>query len=164
MAPQSYRLVMRTGPNPGKSFPLTKDELSIGRDISNDIVINDAEVSRHHARLLRKGDIFVLRDLDSTNGTWLHERQVDEVILQDGDALRLGNAQIVYKSGFSSEALTIADEHLVKMAARRPVVIALPHSGNWDAAGTFNPGTHTVTLIGTGARTVTSGGQEPSSA
>lgn len=98
------------------------DTLTLGRADDNQVVIESSKVSRHHAHLLRKGNIFVLRDLGSTNGTWLQDRQIDEVILRDGEALRLGNAQVVYKSGFSPEALTIADEHLVKMSSRRPVV------------------------------------------
>jgi pSer/pThr/pTyr-binding forkhead associated (FHA) protein len=98
------------------------DTLTLGRADDNQLVIDSAKVSRHHARLLRKGDLFVLRDLDSTNGTWLRGRQVDEVILQAGDVLRLGNAKIVYKSGFSSEALTIPVDNQAEMPARRPVV------------------------------------------
>jgi pSer/pThr/pTyr-binding forkhead associated (FHA) protein len=98
------------------------DSLTLGRADDNQVVIESSKVSRHHAHLLRKGKIFVLRDLGSTNGTWLHDRRVDEAILQEGEVLRLGNAQIIYKSGFSSEALMIADEQLEKMLTRRPVV------------------------------------------
>ena len=98
------------------------DSLTLGRAEDNQVVIESSKVSRHHAHLLRKGSIFVLRDLGSTNGIWLHDRQVDEAILQDSDALRLGNALLVYKSGFSSEALMMADEYLAKMTIRRPVV------------------------------------------
>jgi pSer/pThr/pTyr-binding forkhead associated (FHA) protein len=98
------------------------DSLTLGRSDDNQVAIESAKVSRHHAHLLRRGNIFILRDLGSTNGTWLHGRQVDEVILQDGDALRLGNAQLIYKSGFSSEDLAITSERLVKESTRRPVV------------------------------------------
>ncbi len=51
MASQSFQLVMQKGPNPGKIFELAQEEATIGRDISNRIVINDPEVSRRHARL-----------------------------------------------------------------------------------------------------------------
>ncbi len=71
MAPQSYQLVMRTGPTPGKSFALDKDEIRIGRDISNDVVINDAEISRKHARMILQASGYVLEDLGSTNGTFV---------------------------------------------------------------------------------------------
>jgi pSer/pThr/pTyr-binding forkhead associated (FHA) protein len=98
------------------------DSLTLGRAEDNQVVIESSKVSRHHAHLLRKGGIFVLRDLGSTNGIWFRDRQVDEAILQESGALRLGNALLVYKSGFSSEALMMTDEHLAKMTIRRPVV------------------------------------------
>jgi pSer/pThr/pTyr-binding forkhead associated (FHA) protein len=116
------RLVVFTGERTWEITLENVDSLTLGRADDNQVMIESSKVSRHHARLLRKGDIFILRDLDSTNGTWLHERQVDEVILRDGDALRLGNARIVYKGGFSSEALTIPADSQAKMPARRPVV------------------------------------------
>jgi pSer/pThr/pTyr-binding forkhead associated (FHA) protein len=116
------RLVIFT-PDRTWEVPLENvDSLTLGRADDNQVVIDSSKVSRHHAQLLRKSNIFVLRDLGSTNGTWLHDRMVDEVILQEGEVLRLGNAQLVYKSGFSSEALMVADEHLAKMITRRPVV------------------------------------------
>jgi pSer/pThr/pTyr-binding forkhead associated (FHA) protein len=66
------QLVTRTGPNPGKTFSLNKPEMYIGRDISNDIVINDAEVSRKHVRLTVQGERYVIEDLGSTNGTFIN--------------------------------------------------------------------------------------------
>ena len=50
--PSSYRLVMRSGPSAGKVHPLEKNELFIGRDLNNDVVINDPEKSdRSHVVL-----------------------------------------------------------------------------------------------------------------
>jgi hypothetical protein len=100
MAPQSYRLVMRTGPNPGKSFPLTKDELSLGRDISNDIVINDAEISRHHAQLYMQAGGFVLEDNGSTNGTFVNgQRLMGPHLLRPGEMVLLGeNISLIFEA------------------------------------------------------------------
>ena len=86
------------------------DSLSIGRTDENQVVIEHTKVSRHHAEVVRRGGIFLLRDLGSTNGTWHNNEKVAELILQDGDAFRIGEAQLVFKSGFSAEALTMADE------------------------------------------------------
>jgi pSer/pThr/pTyr-binding forkhead associated (FHA) protein len=71
MASQSYQLVVNSGPNIGKVYPLTQSEIVIGRDPTNDIVINDAEVSRKHARLMLQAGSYVLEDLGSTNGTYV---------------------------------------------------------------------------------------------
>jgi pSer/pThr/pTyr-binding forkhead associated (FHA) protein len=116
------RLVIFTGDRTWEVPLENVDSLTLGRAEDNQVVIESSKVSRHHAHLLRKGSILILRDLGSTNGIWLHDRQVDEAILQNNVALRLGNATLVYKSGFSSEALMMAEEHLTKMTIRRPVV------------------------------------------
>jgi len=92
MATQSYQLVMRAGPTPGKTFVLTKNEIFIGRDLSNDIVINDAEVSRKHVRLEFQVGQYVLEDLGSTNGTFVRgERISGPFILTPGDIFQLGD-------------------------------------------------------------------------
>ncbi|MGV2435424.1 MAG UNVERIFIED_CONTAM: FHA domain-containing protein [Anaerolineae bacterium] len=57
-----FRLVMRRGPQPNQAYELNKDVITIGRDITNDIVINDPEVSRHHLRFTRTEDGYTLED------------------------------------------------------------------------------------------------------
>jgi pSer/pThr/pTyr-binding forkhead associated (FHA) protein len=101
------------------------DSASIGRTDDNQVVIETTKVSRKHAEVLRKGNAFTLRDLGSTNGTWQRGERVTEVILQDGDAFRIGDAQVVFKSGFQEEALTIADESLSRIGTR-PLVVFVP--------------------------------------
>ena len=56
------RFVMRSGPAVGKEFPLEAQEISIGRDATNMIVISDAEVSRRHARMELHGSAYVIQD------------------------------------------------------------------------------------------------------
>jgi membrane peptidoglycan carboxypeptidase len=62
----------------------------IGRDPSNDIVIDHGTVSRRHALLERRGSSWLLRDSDSTNGLWWQGRRVRELVLRDGDRVRFG--------------------------------------------------------------------------
>jgi len=66
----SFRLIVRRGPQPNQIYELNKDVITLGRDITNDIVINDPEVSRHHCRMTRSGGGYTLEDLGSTNGTF----------------------------------------------------------------------------------------------
>ncbi len=105
-----------------------RDHLLIGR-VENDpgnpagsLVIEHAKVSRQHAEIIRKGGVFILRDLGSTNGTWKDGQRVEELILQNGDTFRIGEAQFVFKSGFQEQALTLMNDGLGKQKARRLVV------------------------------------------
>jgi pSer/pThr/pTyr-binding forkhead associated (FHA) protein len=90
-----FQFVMRSGPTPGMTFPLEGDQLTIGRDSSNGVAINDAEVSRRHARLTFQGGKYVLEDLGSTNGSFVNgQRLSGPVVLKPGDVVSLGE-QIV---------------------------------------------------------------------
>ena len=87
----SFRLVMRRGPSPNQVYDLSKDNVTIGRDITNDIVINDPEVSRHHLRFTRGGGGFTMEDLGSTNGTFINgQRMTGSRPLRSGDMIGLG--------------------------------------------------------------------------
>src|SRR5262245_13655245 len=90
-----FQFVMRSGPTPGVVFPLEGEQLTIGRDSTNGVAINDAEVSRKHARLMFQGGKYVLEDLGSTNGTFVNgQRLAGPVVLKAGDVVSLGE-QIV---------------------------------------------------------------------
>lgn len=100
---------------------LDRETQTIGRLPDNDIVINRQSISRHHARVERRGDGFMIQDLNSGNGTWVGGVRIDRHRLADGDAIRIGNAQLVYKAVFSCDDLTVADEAI--KPGRRPVVV-----------------------------------------
>lgn len=86
-----YRLVMRSGPNVGQVYPLEKNELSIGRDLSNDIIVNDPEVSRRHLRMFLQGNQYGVEDMGSTNGTFVNsQRLAGPYVLHPGEFLTLG--------------------------------------------------------------------------
>ena len=90
-----FQLIMRSGPTPGASFTLEGDQLTIGRDSTNEITINDAEISRRHARLTFQGGKYVLDDLGSTNGTFVNgQRLAGPRVLKAGEVVSFGE-QIV---------------------------------------------------------------------
>jgi len=98
-----FQLIMRSGPTPGAAFTLEDDQITIGRDSTNGIVINDAEVSRRHARLTFQGGKYVLEDLGSTNGTFVNgQRLAGPRVLKPGEVVSFGE-QIV----LVFEAITI---------------------------------------------------------
>lgn len=90
-----YQLVMRTGPTPGTTFALEDGQITIGRDPSSTVAINDSEMSRHHARLNLQGGKFVLEDMGSTNGTMVNGKRITGPhVLKPGEMISFGE-QIV---------------------------------------------------------------------
>ncbi|MGC2304870.1 FHA domain-containing protein [Candidatus Binatus sp.] len=94
---QGARLVAvdRIDPVPAE-YSLMKDEISIGRGEDNDVVIPHASVSRQHARLMRRDGGFELMDLNSTNGSYVDDRQIrGSAFLSSGSQVRLGDIRFV---------------------------------------------------------------------
>ncbi len=97
------------------------DSLTIGRSANNDVVIEHPSVSRSHAQIVRDHRTFKMKDLNSSNGMFVNGERCGEVILDNGVAVKLGYATIIYKSGFMEEHLTIAGTSF-KIPERHPVV------------------------------------------
>ncbi|MBA3629408.1 MAG: DUF3662 and FHA domain-containing protein [Actinobacteria bacterium] len=82
----------------GETIAITRSPVVIGRLSSVDIVLADANVSRRHAELRREGVSWKLKDLGSTNGTFVNNKPVTEGDLQDGDRLLFGNSELVFNT------------------------------------------------------------------
>jgi pSer/pThr/pTyr-binding forkhead associated (FHA) protein len=119
------RLVVFTGQTTYEVFLGDVEIVALGREETCEVFINHSRVSRRHAEVVRRGDSFLLKDLGSTNGTWLHGERVDQVILQDGDSFRVGPAQVVFKSGFEEATLTLAEKP-ARSGSKRSIVVFLP--------------------------------------
>jgi hypothetical protein len=79
-------------------YTLLKEEVSLGRGEDNDIVIPHPSVSRAHARLARRDASFVLTDLNSTNGSFVDNRQIQgSAVITNGSELRLGDIRFVLR-------------------------------------------------------------------
>jgi hypothetical protein len=109
MAKAQYRLVVRQGPVPGQVFELTRNEVYIGRDIANDFVVNDAEVSRRHARLTLEGDRYKIEDLNSTNGTYIDgQRLIGPHLMAIGEIIMFGdNVGVIFDGEPATLDLTV---------------------------------------------------------
>lgn len=91
-----FQLTMRSGPEVGKEFHFEKEEIFLGRDLSNDIVINDTEISRKHAKIYLSGRDFIIEDLNSTNGTVVRGRKISKGFkLGSGDLINLSENTIL---------------------------------------------------------------------
>ncbi|MEM4234830.1 MAG: FHA domain-containing protein, partial [Candidatus Methanomethylicaceae archaeon] len=105
-----FQFVMRSGPTPGKVYPLEGDVITIGRDPANTIHINDAEVSRRHARLEKRDNAYVIQDLGSTNGTFVNGVRLSGMqVLNPGDQISLGeNIHLTYEAVVDPNATVIS--------------------------------------------------------
>ena len=78
---------------------LEEGENILGRDPGTRGSIPDASISRRHARIVVRGDTATLEDLESKNGTWIGDtRVVHATLLSDGDAVRLGLVQLLFRA------------------------------------------------------------------
>ncbi len=82
----------------GDVHPLIGAATRIGRLADNDVVLDDAEVSRHHAVVSDTGTTFVITDLRSANGVYVQGRRIrGSVALADGDWVRIGHLEFVFE-------------------------------------------------------------------
>lgn len=119
-----FQLIMRTGPTPGATFTLEGDQLNIGRDSTNEITINDAEVSRRHARLTFQGGKYVLEDLGSTNGTFVNgQRLAGPRVLKAGEVVSFGEQIVLVFEVVASDpgATMVSPRAAAVPSASRPV-------------------------------------------
>jgi predicted component of type VI protein secretion system len=100
-------LVGMSGDVKGKTFPMDRDVIGIGRSKDNAIIIDNPTVSGHHCTITHEGERYVLRDLESTNGTRLNSRDVTESRLRPKDLVQVGSVEFI----FDSEKLDAVDTH-----------------------------------------------------
>jgi pSer/pThr/pTyr-binding forkhead associated (FHA) protein len=128
-----FQFVMRSGPTPGVTFPLEGDQLTIGRDASNGVAINDAEVSRKHSRLSFQGGKYVVEDLGSTNGTFVNgQRLSGPVVLKPGDVVSLGEQIVLMYDAMNS------DPGATMAAPRRAARVEPPPAPSYAPAPSYS--------------------------
>jgi len=93
MGYKNYRLTVIKGFNKGEDFSLEQEEITIGRAEENTIRLNIAEVSRTHSALTKVEEGYMIRDLGSTNGTFVDKKEIGgKYLLKPGDTVMLGDA------------------------------------------------------------------------
>jgi len=95
-APYIPQLVARDGPYKGERFLLNDGETTVGRVPGNDVILDDASVSRRHAKVVKTEGTFTLFDLRSSNGTRVNGAKVTRTELKDGDAILFGDIPVVF--------------------------------------------------------------------
>jgi pSer/pThr/pTyr-binding forkhead associated (FHA) protein len=88
------RLVVLSEGLTGRSHELKSERTTVGRVEDNTFQIPDSSVSSHHAEILLKGNDVVIKDLNSTNGTFINGQQITEATLKPSQILRLGQVEV----------------------------------------------------------------------
>jgi diguanylate cyclase (GGDEF)-like protein len=102
--PHTACLVVIYGAELGKRIPLATQPIECGRSMQTDIPLDDEAVSRKHARFAWTGSSFIVRDLGSTNGTYVDDVMVQERTLKDGDRVKIGRTIFKFIYGGNIEA------------------------------------------------------------
>ena len=92
------KLVVHSGSPQAREYELKAGANSVGRDDDNDFTIDDPSVSSFHAQIIMDGSSVSIKDLGSTNGTFIPHSQVKEGVIQPGQFVRLGNVFLVFKA------------------------------------------------------------------
>jgi pSer/pThr/pTyr-binding forkhead associated (FHA) protein len=110
MGYKNFRLTVIKGFNKGEVFPLEEDEVIIGRGEENGIVLNIAEISRTHSVLTRVEEGYLIKDLGSTNGTFVDKKKIGgKYLLKPGDTIMLGDAiYLTYQADVDPEETLVA--------------------------------------------------------
>jgi len=101
-------LIFIHGPLAGKRIAIEREELTVGRADSSDIVLDDKLVSRLHAIFMRRGEVVLVEDLGSNNGTYVQDERLHAIRqLHDGQTVAIGTSRIMFEdAGTAGEETT----------------------------------------------------------
>ncbi len=91
----------------GRTHELTVDRTTIGRVDDNTFHIQDASISSHHCEVHLRGAEILIRDLNSTNGTFINNEKISEAVLKPGQTLRLGQVELKLDPGSSGDSTSL---------------------------------------------------------
>jgi len=98
------RLVVLSEGFTGLSHELKAEKVSVGRVEDNTFQIAEGSISSHHCEILKQGEDYLIRDLNSTNGTFIDGEQITEAVLKPGHLLRLGQVEVRLETGAGGAA------------------------------------------------------------
>lgn len=93
------RLVLLSEGFAGRAFDLKAEKTTVGRVSDNDFEIAESSVSSHHAEIILRGSEVLIRDLGSTNGTFIGGERITEAVLKPGQILRFGTIDLKLETG-----------------------------------------------------------------
>src|SRR3989442_14712458 len=98
------RLVLLSEGLTGRTYELKTDKTTVGRVSDNAFEIPEASVSSHHCELTLRGNDLLVKDLGSTNGTFINGEKIEEAVLKPGQTLRVGMIEMRLEIGDAAPA------------------------------------------------------------
>ena len=95
--------IVNQGAKAGARYALDSDVVSLGRDPSSDIFLDDITVSRRHAEVERDGARYSIRDVGSLNGTYVNRERIERGELSEGDEVQVGKFKLIFVHGTSPQ-------------------------------------------------------------
>ena len=124
------KLVVLTEGMAGRAIELTAEKTTIGRIEDNIFQIPEASISSHHCEVLLQGNEVKIRDLNSTNGTFINDQPVmEEAVLSPGQILRLGKVEIRLETAAAAADLAPAPATPASGPAKKPIDRTVVMSG-----------------------------------
>lgn len=119
------KLRLRLAGTGDEELILNRPELTIGRALDNDLILNDASVSLHHARIAKVQATFYIEDLGSTNSTFVNGARTDEQQLIQGDQIRIGEQVLIFEHTDVDAAALLAEplDETVMLPPRRSTAL-----------------------------------------
>src|SRR5271156_717738 len=105
------KLVINPGTPQAREFELKPGTNYLGRGFANDFKIEDPSVSSSHAEIMVSGNSVLVKDLGSTNGTFVNRAPVTNVPLQPGQWLRLGGVEMLFETEAQAAPSVVAEAH-----------------------------------------------------
>src|SRR6187551_2483998 len=87
----------------GEIFELNSEKISVGRDKTNEIVLNDASVSRHHCEIETRNEKYYINDSGSLNGTTVNGREAEDSEITSGDKIGVGDFTFLFLAEGAAE-------------------------------------------------------------
>src|SRR5512132_209433 len=119
---RTLRVSVLEGPDAGRSHLATEDKLAIGTAIDNDLMLEDASVSRYHVELSRGRHGVRIADCGSTNGTLVHGIHITTAEAPAGSVLQLGRTKLKVTDGEEVTVELHGDTSLAGVRGRSPVM------------------------------------------
>jgi predicted component of type VI protein secretion system len=111
------------------------DGFVVGRVAGCDLVIDDTKASRRHMRLIVDAGVVEVEDLESSNGTLLNDKPVTRRVLRDGDRVRIGKTEFVFREGTppgAPRSAAVTPAAAARPATPPPAAVVPPRSATLD--------------------------------